>query len=217
MIKILIVEDDEAILDLIERSLKRAGYFCTTASNGVAGADLIEQNIYDLILLDIMLPEINGYELLEYIRPTNTPVIFISAKTTVNDRVKGLKLGADDYITKPFEVIELLARVESVLRRFNKLETLIEVENIKINTVSHVVEKNGSPVSLTKKEYDLLLLLVQNKNVALFRDTIYERVWGYNEMGDSRTVDLHIQRIRKKLEWEKHIKAVYKVGYRLEI
>ncbi len=217
MIKILIVEDDLLIADLIYKSLCSANYSCTVANDGLTAADFLENNNYDLVLLDIMLPKFDGYQLLEYIKPLKIPVIFLSAKATVEDRVKGLKCGADDYLVKPFEVIELLARVESVLRRYNKIDTNIEIDDLVINTESYQVKKNGLPVMLTKKEFDLLLLLVQNKNVALFRDTIFERVWEQDEMGDSRTVDLHIQRLRKKLGWEKYIKAVYKVGYRLEI
>lgn len=217
MINILIVEDDNSIANLIYKSLSNANYSCTIASDGLEAANLLEQNIYDLVLLDIMLPKFDGYELMNYIKPLKIPVIFISAKSTVEDRVKGLKCGADDYLVKPFEIIELLARVESVLRRANKLDTTIHIGDLNINTLSYQVEKNGQPVPLTKKEFDLLLLLVQNKNIALFRDTIFERVWGQEDMGDSRTVDLHIQRLRKKIGWESYIKAVYKIGYRLEI
>ena len=164
-----------------------------------------------------MLPEINGYELMEYICPLEIPVIFLTAKSDVKDRVKGLKLGAEDYIVKPFEIIELVARVETVLRRFHKTETLLNVYDITIDTLSRIVKKEGQVINLTVKEYDLLLLFIQNKNIALFRDRIYEAVWGEYYMGDSRTVDLHVQRMRKKLGLEDKIVPVYKVGYRLEV
>jgi DNA-binding response OmpR family regulator len=135
----------------------------------------------------------------------------------VADRVKGLRLGADDYLGKPFEIIELLARVETVLRRYNKSEELLEAADLTIDVVSRVVRRGEEVISLTKKEFDLLVMFVQNKNIALFREKIYERVWESEYMGDSRTVDLHVQRLRKKVGWEERIKPVYKVGYRLEI
>ena len=217
MIKILVVEDEKAISDLIDLNLSDSGYECECVYDGLAAADKIEKNKYDLILLDIMLPGADGYELIRYIEPTNTPVIFITAKGTVQDRVRGLRAGADDYLVKPFEIVELLARVESVLRRYNKTEDIIEIGDVEINTRSRVVKKSGVPVELTMKEYDLLILFVKNANIALFRETIYERVWESDYMGDSRTVDIHVQRLRKKLGWSKRIASVYKVGYRLEV
>ena len=217
MIKILIVEDELPISDLIELNLTKCGYSCTCVHDGMAAADCIEQNYFDLILLDVMLPKVNGYELMEYIRPLEIPVIFITAKATVADRVKGLHLGADDYLVKPFEIVELLARVEAVLRRYNKGSRHIQAADVDIDTQSRQVTKAGVPISLTKKEYELLLLFIQNKNIALFRETIFKRVWESDYLGDTRTVDLHVQRLRKKIGWEDKIKAVYKVGYRLEL
>lgn len=217
MVKILIVEDEKPISDLIHISLTGAGYLCDRAFDGMEAADKIEETGYDLILLDVMLPGADGYELMEYIRPTGVPVIFLTAKAAVTDRVKGLKLGADDYLIKPFEIIELLARVESVLRRYHKDQREITIGDLSIDTRSRVVRRDGDIVSLTKKEYDLLLLFVQNKNIALFRELIYEKIWDSEYMGDSRTVDLHVQRLRKKIGWEDRITAVYKVGYRLDI
>ncbi|WP_313530386.1 response regulator transcription factor [Anaerotignum sp.] len=214
---ILIVEDERPISNLIKINLSDSGYICTCAFDGEEAANLIEKNKYDLILLDVMLPKINGFELIEYIQSFDTPVIFLTAKSDVKDKVKGLKLGADDYITKPFEIIELLVRVETVLRRYHKNEEQIQVLDVNIDTLSRVVKKNNEIVSLTVKEYEILLLFVRNKNIALFRDRIYERVWGDDYMGDSRTVDLHVQRMRKKLGWEEKIVPVYKIGYRLEI
>ena len=217
MNKILIVEDEKSINRLIKINLSDAGYSCLCAFDGKEAIELIDHNHFDLILLDIMLPEINGYELMEYICPLEIPVIFLTAKSDVKDRVKGLKLGAEDYIVKPFEIIELVARVEPVLRRFHKTETLLNVYDITIDTLSRIVKKEGQVINLTVKEYDLLLLFIQNKNIALFRDRIYEAVWGEYYMGDSRTVDLHVQRMRKKLGLEDKIVPVYKVGYRLEV
>ena len=217
MIKILIVEDEKPISELIRLNLTDAGYTCTCDYDGEQAANLLEHELFDLILLDVMLPKISGFELMEYIRPMQIPVIFLTAKSYVNDKVKGLKLGAEDYIVKPFEIIELLARVETVLRRYNKTSQHLGVYDISVDTLSRVVKKGDKVVNLTMKEYDLLVLFLQNPNIALFRDRIYELVWGEPYMGDSRTVDLHVQRMRKKLGLEEKIVPVYKIGYRLEV
>lgn len=216
MIQILVVEDEKPISNLIAVNLRKAGYSCHCVFDGMSAADALDKSRYDLILLDVMLPKVDGYELMNYITPLEIPVIFLTAKSSVTDRVKGLKLGADDYLTKPFEIIELLARVETVLRRYHKTENILTVHDLVIDTASRTVKRNDEPVNLTKKEYELLLLFVRNKNVALYRETIYERIWGGEYMGDSRTVDLHVQRMRKKIGWEDKIVTVYKVGYRLE-
>lgn len=217
MNRILVVEDEKSINDLIEMNLTEAGYICECAYDGLQAADILERESFDLVLLDIMLPEVNGYELLDFIKPMGIPVIFITAKGSMEDKVRGLRLGADDYLVKPFEIVELLARVEAVLRRAGKTQYEIEVDDLTIDTRSHTVIRGSKPIQLTAKEFELLLLFIQNKNIALFRETIYERIWGGEYMGDSRTVDLHVQRLRKKLHWEDKIKTIYKVGYRLEI
>ena len=217
MNRILIVEDEKSILELIQMNLRDAGYACVCAEDGEKAADILERGNFDLIILDIMLPKISGYELMEYIRPMNIPVIFLTAKSDVMDRVRGLKLGAEDYIVKPFEIIELLARIETVLRRYNKTSRVLSVYDITADTFSRVVKKAGQTVNLTAKEYEILLLFLRNKNIALFRDRIYESVWGEMYMGESRTVDLHVQRMRKKLGLESKIVPVYKIGYRLEV
>lgn len=216
MMKILVVEDDESISNLIRINLTAEGYKCVCALDGKTGADYIERDYFDLILLDIMLPEINGYELLEYIRPIGTPVIFLTAKNEVNDRIRGLKQGADDYITKPFQVGELLARVEALLRRYGKINNRIIFADVEIDMDSRTVRKDGESVDLTIKEFDLLVELIQNKNVALYRERLYEKVWGEIYVGDTRTLDSHIQRLRRKLDWDKYIKTVFRIGYRLE-
>ena len=216
MIKILIVEDEEPINNLIRMNLTKAGYQCKCAFDGQEAADMMAAEKFDLFLLDIMLPKINGYELLEYAQTLNTPVIFITAMGTVENKVKGLKKRADDYISKPFEIVELLARVETVLRRYNKAEKIIKILDIEVDTESRTVMQNGQQVILTLKEFELLLLFIRNKNIALYRDVIYESVWEGEDMGESRTVDLHVQRLKRKLHWENKIVAVYKVGYRLE-
>lgn len=217
LIHILIVEDEKPISNLIRLSLTKEGYSCTCVFDGAKAADLLEQNRYDLILLDIMLPQIDGFELMEYIRPMEIPVIFITAKGAVTDRVKGLKAGADDYIVKPFEIVELLARVDVVLRRYYKNKTILQVGGLEINTYAMEVKKDGKKINLTKKEYDLLLLFAQNPMRALFRDTIYERVWKEEYPFGSKTVDIHVQRLRKKVGWENQLQSVNKVGYRLEV
>lgn len=217
MINILVVEDDQPISNLIKKNLIKAGYRCKCAFDGEEAAEYMTEENYDLILLDIMLPKINGYELLEYAKTIDVPVIFLTAMGTLDNKVTGLKKGVDDYITKPFEILELLARIETVLRRYNKAKKSVEILDIVIDIPSRSVMQNGSEVRLTMKEFDLLLLLVRNKNIALYRDTIYENVWGGDYIGESRTVDLHVQRLKKKLHWEEHIAAVYKVGYRLEV
>ena len=216
MVKILIVEDEKPIARLIDWNLSDCGYQCQCVYDGLEAADLIERESYDLILLDIMLPGADGYELMDQIRPTGTPVIFITAKASVEDRVHGLRAGADDYLVKPFEIVELIARVESVLRRAGKVEERYVIDDVVIEPKSMLVTKAGKPVMLTHKEYELLLLFVRNRNIALFRDTIYQRVWEAELETDTRTVDLHVQRLRKKLGWQKRLVAIYKVGYRLE-
>ena len=217
MIKILIVDDEKPINDLIEMNLSEVGYNCTCVYDGISACDILEVERFDLVLLDIMLPGANGYEVLDYIKPLNIPVIFLTAKGSTEDKVKGLKLGADDYLTKPFEIVELLARVESILRRAGKTQAEIIVDDIIIDTRSRSGRRGNREIALTMKEFELLLLFARNKNIALFRETLYENVWGSDFMGDSRTVDLHVQRLRKKLHWEDKIKAIYKVGYRLEV
>ena len=217
MIKILIVDDEKPICDLIDINLSAAGYFCKTVQDGLKAIDMIEREQFDLILLDIMLPGADGYDIMEYIRPLKIPVIFITAKHEVKDRVKGLKLGAEDYLIKPFDVVELVARVEVVLRRFQKTGRILQAGDVTVDLEARKVTKAGKSVVLTNKEYGLLVLFIQNKNVALFKENLYEKVWGDEYIADSRTLELHVQRLRKKMEWENNLLAVYKVGYRLEI
>lgn len=216
MYRILIVEDDEAISNLLHLDLSDEGYICSCAFDGSSAADLLEKEVYDLILLDIMLPEINGYELLEYIKPMGIPVIFLTAKADVKDRIQGLRSGADDYIVKPFQSGEVIARIEAVLRRYGKNRKELPFADVIINLESRKAFQKGKEVELTVKEFDLLVELIQNKNVAQYRDRLYEKVWNEPFRGDTRTLDTHIQRLRKKLGWEDHIKTVFRIGYRLE-
>lgn len=215
MQRILIVEDEQRIADLIEMTLVRAGYQCQKAADGNLAADLLEDNTYDLVLLDIMLPGHNGYDLIEYIKPMGMPVIFLTAKSELKDRVNGLRMGADDYIVKPFEPMELVARIETVLRRFGKSSGLLSAFDVEMDTAAFTVTKAGAPVSLTPREFALLELFLRNRGVALYRDVLFERVWG-GEMEDAtRTLDLHILRLRKKLGWKEQIKTIHKIGYML--
>lgn len=217
MIRILIVEDEKPIASLIRMSLSKEGYHCACAFDGVEAADLLEKERYDLILLDVMLPEIDGFELMDYIRPLEIPVIFLTAAASVQDRVKGLKLGAEDYIVKPFEVVELLARIDVVLRRYKKCDMVLEIGGLKIDTGSMQVWRGSRELGLTKTEYELLLLFARNPRRALHRETIYERVWGGEYPFGSKAVDLQVQRLRRKVGWERCLQAVSGVGYRLEV
>lgn len=218
MNRILIVEDEISINDLIKIGLESQGYICECAYDGEKAADLIEKNQYDLILLDIMLPKVDGYEILEYIKEIRkTPTIFITAKTQTKDKVKGLNDGADDYITKPFVLEELIARVQAVLRRYNKTNEIIKIDEVEINLFSRTVKVKDSKMELTPKEFDLLILLIQNKNTVLYREVVFEKVWGEELEFETRTIDLHIQRLRKKLGWKDKIKTIYRIGYMLEV
>ena len=217
MIKILIVDDEKPICDLIDINLSAAGYQCKSVQDGLAAIDLIERESFDLILLDIMLPGADGFDIMEYIRPLKVPVIFITARGEVKNKIKGLKLGAEDYLVKPFDVLELAARVEVVLRRFHKTEQTLTAGDVTVDLEARKVTRGGRPVVLTNKEYGLLVLFIRNKNVALFKETLYEKVWGDEYLADSRTLELHVQRLRRKMGWEKNLVAVYKVGYLLEI
>ncbi|WP_302626049.1 response regulator transcription factor [uncultured Eubacterium sp.] len=215
MYHILVVEDEMSIAELIQINLIQSGYHCTYVLDGEQAAEKIEEQDFDLILLDIMLPKIDGYELLEYIKPTNTPVIFISAKEAVKDRIRGIKLGADDYIVKPFDISEVLARVEMVLRRYGKGNNRLKFKNIVIDQNTMEVKRDDKIVALTPKEYELLVVLVRNKNNLLFREDLFEKVWETEYIGNSRTLDLHIQRLRKKLDLKDEIKTVFRMGYKL--
>ena len=216
MIRILAVDDEKPIVELLRLTLNRSGYQCVGAYDGIQAANLIEREHFDLILLDVMLPGIDGFELMDYIRSTETPVIFLTAKNAVSDRVKGLRMGAEDYIIKPFDVLELQARVDGVLRRHGKLQTDIQIGDLRINTRSMQVHRRGTEISLTRKEYELLLLFAQNVGVVMSKLTIYERIWDGEYPDSTRTVELHIQRMKKKVGWEDRIKPVYGMGYRLE-
>ena len=217
MRKILIVDDEEKIRELIRINLELAGYECCEAKDGNEAISFFETFKPDLVLLDIMLPIINGYELAEKFTKFNVGVIFLTAKDSTIDKVKGLKLGADDYIVKPFESMELIARIEAVLRRTGKASDKFEYKGVIIDFYKRVVYVNNKIVEITAQEFAVLEALVNNKNFALSREKLLEIAWGCEHYGDTRTVDIHIQKLRKKLNWEDVIVTVYKYGYRLEV
>ena len=213
---ILIVEDEQPIADLIELTLTGAGYACEQANDGETAADLIAERGYELAILDIMLPKVDGYELLGYLRSVGTPVIFVTAKTALKDRVRGLHEGADDYLTKPFEPLELVARVESVLRRTGRANVILHAFGVDLDPAARTVTQNGKPVHLSPREFELLELLMRNRGMTLYREVLYERLWGDDSTFDTRPLDLCITRLRKKLGWKNEICMVFRVGYRLE-
>ena len=215
MAYILIVEDDRDINDLIARNLKLVAHTYRQVYDGIEATKVAAAGDFDLILLDVMLPGLDGFEVIKKI--SHTPIIFITAKDGLGDRLTGLSLGADDYIVKPFEMLELLARIEAVLRRTKKNNAIFSLDGAVINLTDRTVKVNGHAVELSPKEFDLLEVLISNQNIALSRDKLLELAWGYDFYGETRTVDNHIQKLRSKLKWEDRIKTIYKLGYRLEV
>ena len=215
MAVILVVDDEKKINDLISMNLEMVGHRAIQAFTSKEALEWNQRAELDLVLLDIMLPELDGYELLPYFMKKQVPVIYLTAKDSLMDKVKGLKLGADDYVTKPFESIELLARVETVLRRCGRQEKEFCLGEVTVNFAQRKVFRGQNPVELTAQEFALLEVLIRNCNLALSREQLLEQSWGYVYEGETRTVDIHIQRLRKKLGWEKEIETVYKYGYRL--
>ena len=215
--RILVVEDDTAISELICMNLEVTGYEVVPVLDGneVEGT-LEKEEDFDLALLDIMLPGKDGFELLGVMKEHGIPVIYITAKADVISKIKGLRSGAEDYIVKPFEVLELLVRVEKVLERTGKQKEIIQVKDLEIHLSEHKVTRNGQTVSLKPMEYDLLVLLAKNKNVAFTREQMLNEVWGSNYLGETRTIDVHIGQLRRKLDLSDVIKTIPKIGYRLE-
>jgi len=217
MANILIVEDEKSINDLILMNLKLVGHTGKQAFDGKEAVSALGEFKPDMVILDVMLPYDDGFSLMEQKVFENIPVIFLTAKDSTADKVKGLKLGADDYIVKPFEAVELLARVEAVLRRIKPAERVITIDNTVIYLDQRTVTVNDTPAELTNREFELLEVLINNRNLALSREKLLDLAWGYDYFGDTRTVDVHITKLRKKLNFENRIKTVYKLGYRLEI
>ena len=214
MANILIAEDERAINDLIKLNLTLVGHKCEQVFDGAEALDRALSGEYDLLILDVMLPELSGFEIIGQIK---TPVIFVTARVSVEDRLRGLKLGADDYIVKPFEILELVERVRAVLRRTKGEREAFEFDGIRVEFDTRRVYKDGSEVSLKPKEFDLLSAFITNRNLALSREKLIELVWNFDYDGDTRTVDVHVQKLRGKLGITDRLKTVYKMGYRLEI
>lgn len=216
MAHILIVEDEEAINRLIKQNLRLAGHECTQVFDGLEAKNVLEEsNTFDLIIMDVMLPHIDGFTLMQYVK--GVPVIFLTAKSQLEDKITGLTSGAWDYLTKPFEMLELIARVNLVLQKTQKESKGIWLNDVYVNLEARTVSREGEEIELAKQEFDLLEILIRNRNIALSREKLLDLAWGYDYMGDTRTVDVHITKLRKKLNLEQYIKTVYKTGYRLEI
>lgn len=216
MAYILVAEDEIPINDLICKNLKLLGYKTAQAFDGPEALRLAEKENFDLVLLDVMLPGMSGFQVKTRLAK-DLPVIFVTAKTSVSDQLTGLNLGAEDYITKPFDTLVLIARVENVLRRTRKNDAVFTIKDCIIDLSMRTVYKNGERVDLALQEYNLLEALVLNRNFALSREKLLQLAWGYDYSGDTRTVDVHIQRLRKKLGLYDEIATVYKYGYRLEV
>ena len=216
MAKILIIEDDETINLLIKRNLELVGHSCFSVYDGEAALCAVESKNFDLLILDIMLPKSDGFQVIQRLKK-ELPVIFLTARGGVYDRIKGLQLGADDYIVKPFDMMELQARVESVLRRVQKQEEIFELGDVRVDFSARQVFCEGQYVDFTPQEFLLIETLIKNRNIALSREQLLEIAWGYDYYGETRTIDVHIHNIRKKLSWGEVIITVYKLGYRLEV
>jgi len=215
--RILVVEDDKSISDFIAINLQYTGYEYEVLSDGSETVDYLERDhFFDLALLDIMLPAIDGFELMNYMKKYNIPVIYLTAKTDVSSKIQGLRGGAEDYIVKPFEVLELLVRIEKVLERMGKLNRILRFKDISINLEDHTVLRCGKEISLKPLEFDLLVMLVKYKNRTIPRERLLNEIWGVDFVGGTRTVDVHIAQIRKKLDLHEELKSISKIGYRLE-
>ena len=216
MANILIIEDDEHVACTIRATLEMAGHTCSRLPDGNGAPELAGSGRFDLILLDVMLPGEDGFAVMEKLGDAGTPVIFLTARQDVLDKVAGLRLGAEDYIVKPFEALELLARIEVVLRRYHKMEAALSYGGIHVETEKHNVTLHGSPVSLTPKEFDMLVFFMRHVDMAVTREQLLQTVWGYDYAGETRTVDLHVGQLRKKLGLTDALVTIPKLGYRLE-
>ncbi len=216
MINILIIEDDANIAKMIKAALAMVDYNSFCCSDGRSGAAEALKGGYDIVLLDIMLPEMDGWQVMEKIKDSGIPVIFLTALQDVADKVKGLRLGAEDYIVKPFEPLELLARIDVVLRREHKTSTLLSYCDIEIDIDKHTITSQGEPVYLTPKEFDVIVYFVQHLDIAVSRESLLSNIWGFEFGGESRTVDIHVQQVRRKLGLKDKLITIPKLGYRLE-
>ncbi len=214
MARILILEDENAINDLIALNLGMVGHTAVQAYTGREAIKAAQETPFDLLIVDVMLPDTDGFKVYEKLK--GTPAIFVTALGETADKVKGFERGADDYIVKPFEMTELLLRVEAVLRRTHKSERCYRIDDLVIDFEAKTVTRGGEPVDLTLQEYALLEVLVKNRNIALSRQKLMREAWDVSFLGESRTIDVHIQRLRKKLGLDERIKTVYRLGYRFE-
>jgi len=215
MANILLIEDDITINEMVARNLALVGHQCTKIYNGAEGLKEIETGKYDLVLLDVMLPGLSGFEIMEKVK--DTPVIFVTARDELQNKLQGLSLGAQDYICKPFEILELIARINVVLKRYHKENDTFRISDVEVNLEKHTVYKAGQEVFLAPREYALLENLIINRNMAMSREKLLEVVWGWDYVGDTKTVDVHIRKLRKKLGLETEIRTINKLGYRLEV
>ena len=221
VIRVLIADGEPVAQEMLRYGLTEVGYRCATANDGLNAANMLELNSFDLLVLDIELPALDGYDLLDYARQLKVPAVIVSERAEVADRVKGLRAGADDYIAKPFAMQEVCARVEAVLRRSRNISTdaeplVLSYDEFIINTRSRKLMRHGERIDLTPKEFDFFLMLVKKRGTVLYRDELYRELWDLEYDGTTRTLDLHAQRIRRKLELGTRLVAVYGVGYRLE-
>lgn len=215
--RVMIVEDEEAIAKMIALNLKIANMSSVVFNDGEkAVSSLANDHNYDLALLDIMVPNKNGYEVLEALKPYGIPAIFLTAKDDIYSKVTALQNGGEDYIVKPFEILELMVRIDKVLTRNQKCLSIIRYQDIEVNIEQHLINKNGKEISLKPMEFDLLCVLLKNKNKAISREDLLGLVWGSNYLGETRTVDVHIGQLRKKLDLHNSLKTISKIGYRLE-
>jgi DNA-binding response OmpR family regulator len=215
--RILVVEDDESISKVIQKNLMAAGFAVAAYFDGTEAAKALASDTdFDLALLDIMLPGMDGFELLGHMKHHDIPVIYLTARADLDSKIQGLRDGAEDYIVKPFEILELLVRIEKVLERTGRMKQTLSVADLEINLLERSVRKNGGEIVLKPMEFDLLVMLAKNKNIALSRERLLHGVWGVDYVGETRTVDVHIGQLRKKLNLSENIKTVSKMGYRLE-
>lgn len=215
--RVLIVEDEVSIAKMIAMNLRVAGYDTTIFHNGKEAAEAIEENHeYEIALLDVMLPGMDGFALFKVVDSYGIPAIFLTARDDIDSKIQGLQGGAEDYIVKPFEILELMVRMEKVLERSKKLSDSIRVLDVEIDLKKRTVHKKGMEIQLKPMEFELLCVLARNKNIAVSREELLKRVWGMDYVGETRTVDVHIGQLRKKLSLSENIKTVSKMGYRLE-
>lgn len=215
--RILLVEDDFDISEVITMNLQYSGYDCIAIDDGTKAVEhLAIDHAFDLAILDIMLPGLDGFALMDYMRRYKIPVIYLTAKVDISSKIKGLRDGAEDYLVKPFEVLELLVRIDKILERTGKLGKVLRYRNIVINEETHTVMLDEEEVMLQPIEYDLIAALIRHKNCTLSRERLLQEIWGFDNYGSTRTVDTHISSLRRKLQLDNAIISVPKIGYRLK-